>query len=188
MSDESPVEAFEHAEHAEHAAHSGSSFLALVSMTIAILAVIAATVGSLEGIETAATITAKNDAVLFQNRATDTWNFYQAKSIKKNSYEIAASQGTGPVDDFKAQAKRYGSEQKELREKGEALEKQTEAKLVESEKHEQRHHVLTISVTLLHIAIAIATLSIILHEARWPWYSAIGLGILGMIGTALAYL
>jgi Domain of unknown function (DUF4337) len=188
MSDESPVEAFEHAEHAEHAAHSGNSFLAIVSVTIAILAVVAATVGSLESIETAATITAKNDAVLLQNKATDTWNFFQAKSIKRNSYEIAASQGTGPVDDFKAQAKRYGTDQKDLQDKGDALEKQTEAKLMESERHEERHHVLTISVTLLHIAIAIATLSIIMHEARWPWYGAIGLGFLGVIGAAFAYL
>ena len=79
----SPVEHFEHAEHAEHAALLGDPFLTQVSITIAILAVIAATVGSLETLETADAIGDKNAAVLLQNKATDTWNFYQAKSIKK---------------------------------------------------------------------------------------------------------
>ena len=188
MSENSPVEAFEQAEHAEHAAHSGSSFLAIVSATIAILAVIAATVGSLEGIETAATINSKNDAVLLQNKSADTWAFFQAKSVKKNLYQIAAAQGTGPVDDFKKQATRYGNDEKELQQKAEGLDRQTEAKLMESETHEHRHHVLTVSVTLLHIAIAIATLSIIMEGARWPWYSAMGLGVLGVLGTISAYL
>lgn len=188
MSENSPVEALEQSEHAEHAAHSGSSFLAIVSATIAILAVIAATVGSLEGVETAATINSKNDAVLLQNKATDTWAFFQAKSIKKNLYQIAAAQGTGPVDDFKKQAAQNGSEQDGLYNKAQTLDQQTEAKLAESEIHEHRHHVLTASVTLLHIAIAIATLSIIMAGVRWPWYSAMGLGVLGVLGTISAYL
>ena len=85
---ESPVEHFEHAEHAEHAALLGDPFLTQVAVTIAILAVIAATVGSLETLETAAAIGDKNTAVLLENKATDTWNFYQAKSIKKSRYAI----------------------------------------------------------------------------------------------------
>ena len=85
---ESPVE---HFEHAEHAALLGDPFLTQVAVTIAILAVIAATVGSLETLETAAAIGDKNAAVLLENKATDTWNFYQAKSIKKNLYAIAAA-------------------------------------------------------------------------------------------------
>src|SRR3984893_18536289 len=50
MSEESPVE---HFEHAEHAAFLGDPFLTRVSITIAILAVAAATVGSLETLQTA---------------------------------------------------------------------------------------------------------------------------------------
>jgi hypothetical protein len=79
---ETPTEHFEHAEHAEHAALLGDPFLTQVSITIAILAVIAATIGSLETLETAASMGDKNAAVLLQNRATDNWNFYQAKFQK----------------------------------------------------------------------------------------------------------
>ena len=93
MSEEAPTEHFEHAEHAEHAAHEGTPFLLTVSVTIAILAVIAASVGSLETIETAATLTEQNAASLLQNKTSDQWAFFQAKSIKKNAYDIAARQG-----------------------------------------------------------------------------------------------
>ena len=185
---ESPTAHFEHAEHAEHVAHSGDEFLTTVSITIAILAVIAATIGSLETIETAATIGKKNDAVLLQNKATDNWNFYQAKSIKKNLYSIASVNGSANSEDFKKQAERYGSEEKDLLQKGKELEHQTDEKLHESEHHEHRHHVLTIAVTFLHVSIAIATIAIVRRGQRWPWYGAIALGLVGVVGAASAYL
>src|ERR1700730_7684177 len=185
---ESPVEHFEHAEHAEHAALMGDPFLAQVAVTIAILAVIAATVGSLETLETAAAIGDKNAAVLLQNKATDTWNFYQAKSIKKNLYAIAAANGGQKADDFKKQAERNGEDEQELFAKGQVLEHRTEEKLRDSERHEDRHHILTIAVTFLHVAIAIATIAIIVRGQRWPWYVALALGAIGTMGAAYAYI
>jgi Domain of unknown function (DUF4337) len=189
MTDEPPTEHFEHAEHAEHAAESGDPFLAIVAVTIAILAVVAAGVGSLETIETAATIDSKNDAVLLQNEATDIWNFFQAKSIKKNMYEIAAAAGNAATAaDFKKQAERNGEDEQALQAQGKGLEARRDAKLEESERHEHRHSTLTISVTLLHISIAIATIAIIRRRARWPWYAALALGVAGIVGTAFAYI
>lgn len=185
---ESPTAHFEHAEHAEHVAHMGDSFLTRVSITIAVLAVVAATVGSLETIETAATIGAKNAAVLLQTKAADNWSFYQAKSIKKNMYAIAALQGGGAAEDFKKQSERYGADEKELFDKGQELESQTEERLHESELHEKRHHTLTASVTFLHVAIAIATISIIMRGRRWPWHTSIALGAVGILGATYAYL
>ncbi|MGP0058548.1 MAG: DUF4337 family protein [Beijerinckiaceae bacterium] len=188
MSDAAPTDAFEHVEHAEHAAHSGDEFLVLVSITIAVLAVIAASVGSLESIETADTINAKSEAVLFQDKATDTWNFYQAQSIKKKMFEIAAAAGGPHADEYTAQVKRYGDEEKDHFSKGKEFEQQAEEKKHESAHHEHRHHILTIAVTLLHVAIAIATISIVRRGARWPWYTALVLGLAGLGGTIFAYL
>jgi Domain of unknown function (DUF4337) len=185
---EAPTEHLEHAEHAQHAAHLDDPFLTKVSITIAVLAVIAATVGSLETLETAAAIGDKNAAVLLQNRATDNWNFYQAKSIKKHLYTVGAANGGPMAESLKKQADGYGAEEKELFAKGRALENQAEEKLKDSEHHEHRHHILTISVTFLHVAIAIATIAIIIRGQRWPWHAALALGALGTLGTAYAYL
>jgi hypothetical protein len=48
----------------------------------------------------------------------------------------------------------------------------------------QPHHILTVAVTLLHVAIAIATIAIIVRGQRWPWYTALALGAVGSIGAA----
>jgi hypothetical protein len=188
---ESPTEALEHADHASHAAHAAhlsDPFLVKVSVSIAILAVIAATVGSLETLETAAAMSEKNAAVLLQNKAADNWAFYQAKSIKKHVYSIAAAGGGPKAEEFTKQAESNAEAENELFTKGEALERQTEDKLKDSERHEHRHHILTVAATLLHISIAVATIAIIVRGQTWPWRAALALGTMGTIGAALAYL
>jgi len=188
MSDELPTEPFEHAEHAEHVAHEGTPFLLTVSVTIAILAVVAASVGSLETVETAATLTEQNAAGLLQNKTSDQWSFFQAKSVKKNAYDIAAKQASGRLaEDFAGEAKRYGAESKDIQDRAEGLEREVEHRLHEAERHEHRHHVLTFAVTLLHVAIAITTIAIITKGRRWPWHAGLGLGVAGVLAAAYAY-
>jgi len=186
---EIPTEHFEHAEHAAHAHHEaqhGNDFIGLVTMTIAILAVGAATVGSLETIESGSAISAKNEAVLYQNKATDQWNFFQAKSLKKNMYEIAAATDGPKREEFIRQAKKNEDDSAEITKEAKTLEAEAEAKLHEGDRHEERHHILTVAVTLLHVSIAIATIAIIAGK-RYPWYASIGLGVLGVIGATVAY-
>ena len=176
-------EHLEHAEHAEHAAHSGDPFLARVSVTIAILAVVAATVGSLETIESGKAISDKNESVLLQNKATDTWAFFQAQSVKKNLYDIAAASNPAKAEEYDKKARGYEKDSDTTKSKAESLEGETSAKLEESNAHEHRHHILTTGVTLLHVSIAIATIAIIMRGQRWPWHASM---ILGAIGTAIA--
>ena len=164
------------AEHAEHAAHSGDSFLSTVSVTIAILAVIAAMVGSVENIESGSAISAKNESVLLQNRTTDTWAFFQANSIKKNLFDIAAAAGGPKADEYSAKSQDYQKQQDEARADANKLEHERDEKLAESDHHEHRHHILTIGVTMIHVAIAIATVSIIMRGRRWPWHASMILG------------
>ena len=185
---ESPTEHFEQAEHAEHVAHLGDRTLTLVSITIAILAVFAATVGSLETLETAAAFGDKNHAVLMQNKASDSWGFYQAKSLKQNLYALAAAQGGARAQEFSDNSRRYADEQKDIEKQARGFEAQSEASLASSEQHERRHHILTIAVTLLHVAIAVATITIIMRGKLWPWRSAIALGVVGAAGALYAFL
>ena len=187
MSDETPTDHFEHAEHAERAAHDGSPFLLTVSVTIAILAVVAATVGSLETLETARTLTQQNAATLLQNKASDAWAFFQAKSLKKNAFEIASQLGGSSSTHFSQQAARYEGESKDIEKQANELQQAVEARLHESERHEHRHLILTTAVTLVHVAIAITTVAIII-KGKWPWYAGIGLGAAGAVLAGYAYL
>ena len=181
-------EHLEHAEHAEHAAHEGNPFIITVSVTIAILAVVAATIGSLETVESGAAISEKNEAVLRQSQASDQYAFYQAKSLKKNLLEIAISGGNPKAAEYAGTVKRYEDEGKEIQKKADEFEKQRDEKLAKSNHHEERHHILTMGVTLLHVAIAVATVAIITKGQRWPWYGAIILGLAGVAVSAYAYL
>ena len=185
---ESPTEHFEHAEHAEHVAHSGNSFLSVVSVSIAVLAVAAATLGSLETIESGAGASAKNAAVLYQNRATDQWNFYQAKSVKKNLYEIAAAGNPGKSEEYAREAKRYEEETADIQKQAKEQENKSEEALHEADHHEHRHHILTAAVTFLHVSIAVATISIITRGHRWPFVTALVLAAAGAVTAARAYL
>ncbi|WP_245303324.1 DUF4337 family protein [Mesorhizobium loti] len=157
-------------------------------MTIAVLAVLAATVGSFESLETAEAINDKSEAAYLQNKASDQWSFFQAKSIKKNSYEIAAAMGGPATDQFQANAKRNEADGAEIEAKATEFEKQVDEKLRDSDLREYRHHVLTFAVTLLHISIAVATLSIITRGKRWPWIGSLALGALGAIAAGFAYI
>jgi Domain of unknown function (DUF4337) len=181
------MEAHEHAEHAERAAHENSPLVSQVTMTIAVMAVVAAIGGSLETTEGDKTIVAKNEAVLQQNRATDLWNEYEAKSLKKNLYALAADQAGPKAAGYAKVAAQNAADQTGLQAKAKAFEKTRDRLGEEAEVHERRHGRLTIASTLLHMAIAIATLAIILHR-RWPWFTALALSAAGLAVGAWAYL
>jgi hypothetical protein len=174
------LEAHEHAEHAEHAAHENNPFISQVSITIAFLAVFAAAASSLEAIESGSAIISANEAVLAQDEATDQWNFYEAKSLKKNIYSIAAATGGPRAADYDKKAKSEGAGQDDAQAEAKKLEAERSAKLKESAVHEYRHHRLTIGATLLEMGIAISTIAIITRK-RWPWGISIALGAVGAV-------
>ena len=189
MSD-SPLEELEHhehAEHAEHAAHANDPLISQVTFTIAVLAVVAAIAASLETTESDHAIVSKNDAVLAQNQASDTWAQYQAEGLKKNLYQIASGAPGPKAAAYAAKAADEAAKGPPLSKKATGLEEAVKAHIDEAEVHERRHGRLTIASTLLHMAIAIATLAIILHK-RWPWFTALGLSAAGAGLAIWAYL
>ena len=189
MSD-SPLEELEnheHAEHATHAAETGDSLISQVTFTIAVLAVVAAIAASLETTESDAAIGAKNDAVLAQDQATDQWGFANSKSLRKKVYEIAADAGGAKAPAYLKSAAKEAVDEKTAQADAKALEAKREVFLAKGETHEVRHGRLTVASTLLHMAIAIATLAIILHR-RWPWFAALALSAGGLAVGAWAYL
>jgi preprotein translocase subunit SecF len=190
MASDSPLEELEHHEHAEHAHHaalSGDPLILRVTFTIAVLAVAAAIGASLETTESDAAIVAKNDAVLAQDQATDQWSFANSKSLRKKVFELAADNGGAKADAYIKSAKHEGEDEDKAQATAKAFEAKRDAALERAERHEHRHGRLTVSSTLLHTAIAIATLSILMHR-RWPWYAAIALSLAGAAVGVWAFL
>lgn len=189
MPENAALGAHEHMEHAEHAAHEHDPFISRVAITVAALAVLAAAAGSLETMEGEGALGATSEAVLMQDRATDTWNEFQADSIKKHVYGIAAKATTTSAADgdyFKKQAKEYGETQNKLREKAEDNEKERDALLKASAHHEDRHKWLTGSATLFEIGIAMSTVAII-TKRNYLWFGALAFGAVGLGLLAFTY-
>jgi hypothetical protein len=103
-------------ENAEHAREHPDQ--APVSLTMAVLAVLVATV-SLLGHRT------HTEEIIFQNKVTDQWAYYQAKNIRRHTDELFAdittvmaskdAEGAAKLHDkYRAEADRYKDEQKEL--------------------------------------------------------------------------
>jgi hypothetical protein len=182
-----PLDAHEHLEHAEHAAHANDPFISLVSISIAVLAVLAAVTSSLETFESASAIIAANRAVLLQDQATDQWSFFEAKSLKKNIYAIAADGGGTHAADYLKKAKSEGEGGDAAQVDATKLEDGREEQIKLSEVHEGRHHRLTIGATLLEMGIALSTIAIVTKK-RWPWFTSLGLGSIGAVIAVLTYL
>jgi hypothetical protein len=107
-----------------------------------------------------------------QAQASDTWAFYQAKSIKQRLAEIEARQAAGEeAARSAAEATRYRAEEKDLQAKAAGL---------ENERDEAARHgpYLAFAITALQIAIALASVCLI-TKRRALWAAS---GVLGAVG------
>jgi len=187
MSNDPALEAHEHHEMAEESAHAHNPFISRVSASVAVLALLAATVSSLETIEAGAAITSSSEAVLAQEKAADAWGEYQADSLKRHIYSIAADQQGPDAARYAGVAAQQQAAQKLIQGRAIADERERDAREAASLAHEARHHWLTGAATLLEIGIAISTLAIITRRRPF-WYGSLALGAGGVALFALAYL
>ncbi|MGO9275679.1 MAG: DUF4337 domain-containing protein [Terriglobia bacterium] len=170
-------EVHELAEHAEHAAHDPS--LAPVTVTMALLAVLVATV-SLLGHR------AHTEEILLQNKATDTWNEYQAKSIRRHGYEQFTDLLS--ISDFKnveAAAKMKEKYSREIeRYKDDQDKLQAEARSLEDEvgAEGRKANRFDLGEVCLEAALVITSMTIITRR-RMFWY---GGSVLAIVGLGLA--
>lgn len=169
----------------EHEAHKGG-----LGQQVAIFSAVLATVGAIVSFFGGDTqnkaMLYKNEAVLERAEATDQWNFYQAKSLKQNMAEVAAATAADPraAEKYRAEAERYKKEkadvEKDARKHEEAYKHWNE----KSERALHPHHYLAMSMTLLQIAIALASITV-LTQKRWllagAAVGALGGAVLGII-------
>jgi Domain of unknown function (DUF4337) len=171
-------EAHELQEHAEHGSHEQA--LRPVAFTMSVLAVFVA-IATVLGHRT------HTEAVLFQNKATDQWNLYQAKKIRASDTELTIQALTTlTVADKQAAAKyikqdsdhlaKWDSDLKEEQEKSEALEKKVD-------QAELRANRFDLAEALLEIGLVVTSVTL-LTRSRIYWYLGLVFALAGILSAA----
>ena len=172
----------------EHGAHSGDKLSGQVAIFTAILASVGAIVSYQGGDTQNQAMLFKNEAVLKKTQASDQWSFYQAKSNKGHLMELASDMAPASKHAYyKAQIEKYENDKKEIKAKAEALEAESEKANEESDHVMHPHHKLAQAMTLIQIAISLASITVLTRK-KWLFALA-GLSAAGgivMWGLALA--
>ncbi len=173
MENENPLEAKEKLEELAERKQGWTRFLAITTALIAVLAAVAAlTSGSFAN----NAILKKNEAVLAQSQASDQYNFYEAKGIKKSIADLAYQQTQDPQQ--KAKSDRYAKEQVGIKKVADGFAKKVEENNAAAEKQLEKHHSEALAVTFFQIAIALSAMSALLDRKSF-WAFSVGLAAFG---------
>ncbi len=177
-----PTEAQEIQEQHEHAAHDRS--LHPVSFTISVLAVLVAIVTVLGH-------RSHTHAVLYQARASDQWNFYQAHKIRQYDTQLTVDLLTSlPLRDDAAAKKILDGYQSHLQKWNQDLiDSQNAATALEEQVHqaERRADRFDLGEALLEIGLVIASITLLTRQ-RGYWYMGMCFGCAGIVAAALGFL
>jgi hypothetical protein len=192
-----PHENLEHAEHAQHAAHGGENNkrIALIISVLALCLAFSETFGK----------SAQTAALNAQIEASNLWNFFQAKNIRRtltlvateNAKIDAIAAGTDQhkaalakqIDDWTKTAARYRSEPEAGGGKGEGT-VELAKRALEMEKARDlqlnKYHNFEFASAAFQIGIVLCSAAVITNMMVLA-FAAIGVGILGMVltGTGL---
>ena len=172
----------------EHAAqHGGDTFSNKIAVMTAILATAGAMFGYLGGATQNDAALYKNNAAIAKTAAADAWNYYQAKSIKQNIAEMAASLPGADQARFKAQAARYDADKAGNRKEAEKLDKQSDEWNERSEHALHTHHQWALATTAEQIAISLAAITL-LTRRRWLLSVTYVVAVVGFALGAFAWL
>jgi hypothetical protein len=156
-----------------HAEHAQGPFDKRVAGTMAIIAACLAVVSVLGHIST-------TEELLKQQKASDQWSYYQAKSIRRYQSEVARDtfaqmKNEAMSEQYAKNAEKYKKDDEEIQKEAKALETESEHKGREALR-------LHFGEVFLEVSIVFASLAILSKRSEL-WYAAI-LG--GLVGVAIA--
>jgi hypothetical protein len=192
-----PHESLEHAEHAEHAAHEGGNNkkIALIISVLALFLAFSETFGK----------SAQTAALNAQIEASNLWNFFQAKNIRRTLTLVATETAkidalvakeephkaalAKQIDEWTKTAARYRSEPEAGGGKGEGTQELSRrAQEMEKARDLQlnKYHNFEFASAAFQIGIVLASAAVITSMMALAW-AAIGVGLLGIVltGTGL---
>jgi Domain of unknown function (DUF4337) len=177
-----PTEPQELEEQHEHAA--GNPSLRPVSFTISVLAVLVAVVTVLGH-------RSHTEAVLYQAKASDQWNLYQAKKIRQYDTQLTADLLEAlPVRDPAVAGKVIDSYRSHLAKWDQDLtDGENEARGLEAEVRgaERKANRFDLGEALLEIGLVIASITLLTRQ-RGYWYLGMAFGAAGIVAASLGFL
>jgi hypothetical protein len=173
----------------EHAAHERlDSFSGRLAVATAILATVAAIFSYMGGATQSNAGLLKNSAAIRKTEAANQWAYYQSKSNKQNLSELAVELVPEARKAFyQDEARRYKAEKTEIQTKAETLEAESIAFDEQSDQQIHEHHRWAQATTVLQISIAMAAIAL-LTQRKWLVWGVLGLGALGSVLGAMAWL
>jgi hypothetical protein len=188
-----PHENLEHAEHAQHAAHEGGNNkkIALIISVLALFLAFSETFGK----------SAQTAALNFQIEASNLWNFFQAKNIRRTMTIVASESAkidasttsdearkaalAKQIDEWTKTAARYQSEPEAGGGKGEGT-RELSKRAIEMQKDRDlqlnKYHNFEFASAAFQIGIVLASAAVITSMMALAW-AAIGIGLLGVFFT-----
>ncbi len=161
-----------HEHEVEHHAEGGDKLAGQVAIFTAILASLGAIISYQGGATQNEAMLMKNEAVLKKTQASDQWNFYESKSNKGHLMALAAELApAGKQGYYQNQLQKYETDKKDIKLKAEALEAESEKANQESEHLLHPHHKLAQAMTLIQIAISLASITVLTRK-KWLFFVA----------------
>ncbi len=178
-----------HEEIQERAEEQKEKWTLLVALSTALMAVLAAVAGLLAGHHA-------NEALIERVKASDQWNFYQAKNLKEEiaintdmilhrlnggqAGDKTAGEAGEKAEDHGTAIVRYEKEKVAIKATAEEAERR-------SEEHLGKHVPLASAVTAFQVAIAVSAIAI-LTRRRKLWFVGLLLAIVGIVFFILGIL
>jgi len=165
----------------EHAAHGSDGFSNNIAVMTAILATVGATFGYLGGATQNDAALFKNNAAIDKTQASNSWNYYQAKSSKQNLAELAMSLPGVDPKKYEADMARYKTEKEDIKKEAEKWEESSKEWNHKSDEAMHEHHQWALATTAEQIAISLAAITLL---TRKKWMMGLAYGVAG-VGIAL---
>jgi ABC-type nickel/cobalt efflux system permease component RcnA len=178
-------EGFEVETRLEGGHESGEQWLtSAIAVTTAVLAVCAALSSLMASRAAHHSLAELNQAAIAQNLASDQWNFYQAKGIKRHVFEVqrdalrlqSSPEAAARVAAYDKEIKRYASEQEQIQKEAKGREHERDEAKDVAQRFDSRYQRLSLSVAFFQIGIVVCSVAAIVRR-RFLWY-------LGLVGGA----
>jgi Domain of unknown function (DUF4337) len=167
----------------EHAAAHNSGHtprMRLVPVSASLLAVVAAIATLLANQRATNALEAKNEAILLRTEASDTYNFFESRSIKQHIYEAISDANPSLPKAIRIKlttvAAHESKEKKPILEKARHLEDEAVASSKNAEHLMRVHEILETSVTLFEVAVAIVSISALTSSTFLIVFGALAAG------------